>query len=239
LAAHDLHRSLALAKDDVKSISRIVKGTIAVGEETSAELSAKLDGRYADSCFEERLAEDILAAAKVLDRAPLELRREPLAVLIQNVVNNLQFEAQRKQLTLQATILPVGGEPSEPRPTPDDELLYLMMDADRMRQVITNLVANAIKYTEKGSRVSVLAERTEDRIIVDVIDEGRGVPEELLEKIFEPYVRASSEDKGQGLGLSIAKTYVELHGGRIWAKRNECTGLTVHLELPAKRGERQ
>lgn len=107
-------------------------------------------------------------------------------------------------------------------------------DAMLISRVITNLLDNAIKYTNPGGAVTVrLDERSED-ILVQVTDTGIGIPEEHLPYIFDAFYRGKRDLKGSGLGLSIAKTIVEAHGGRIWVESIPGKGSTFSFTLPKK-----
>lgn len=112
----------------------------------------------------------------------------------------------------------------------------LICDRDRITQVISNLVGNALKYAPSGPvRVRVAADGGE--AMVSVSDEGPGIPSDRLEMIFEPYVRltaaqGSRTPQGSGLGLYIARRIVEAHGGRIWAESVPGQGATFLVRLP-------
>jgi signal transduction histidine kinase len=100
----------------------------------------------------------------------------------------------------------------------DEGLPPIYASRDRLRQVITNLLSNGIKFTPAGGVVAVKAENGTDLVQVEVMDTGVGIPAEELPKIFDDFYRGlSSADKGAGLGLSIAKRIIEAHGGKIWA----------------------
>jgi signal transduction histidine kinase len=109
-------------------------------------------------------------------------------------------------------------------------------DRDRVVQVLSNLVTNAMKYTPGGKiRVSLRVES--DQTLISVSDEGPGIPRDQLEAIFEPHVRlagpeAGGETKGSGLGLYISKGIIEAHKGQIWAESEEGRGSTFTLSLP-------
>jgi PAS domain S-box-containing protein len=109
-------------------------------------------------------------------------------------------------------------------------------DADRLTQVLTNLVANAIKFSPPNSSVCVLTRLEGTGVTLSVIDEGRGVPEEMLETIFDRFQQVDASDSrqmgGTGLGLAICRTIVVQHGGRIWAERNPVRGSTFRVFLP-------
>jgi signal transduction histidine kinase len=116
-------------------------------------------------------------------------------------------------------------------------------DADRMQQVLVNLLNNAVKFTEQGS-VGVKAWLTEDqRIRIDVTDTGLGFPPEEAESIFDKFQQAKQGDtlvdrpKGTGLGLAICREIVNRHGGRIWASSQPGVGSVFSIELPPADGE--
>ena len=106
-------------------------------------------------------------------------------------------------------------------------------DRIQLQQVLLNLVLNGCDAMASCEAPCVLTIRTRQpgpgRIILDVIDGGRGIPEEDLERIFEPFV--SSKSAGLGLGLAVCRTIVQTHDGRLWAENNEGPGATLHLEL--------
>jgi signal transduction histidine kinase len=108
-------------------------------------------------------------------------------------------------------------------------------DRDRLTQVITNLVSNAVKYSPRGSDVTVASSVRDGAVHVTVTDRGFGIAASDLERIFEPYVRvgssASRDIQGTGLGLPIAREIVRLHGGRMWVKSVEGEGSRFHFTL--------
>ena len=109
-------------------------------------------------------------------------------------------------------------------------------DADALRQVLTNLFDNALRYTPQGGRVSCRLRRADAGNVVSVTDNGSGIPGEHLSRVFERFYRAdpsrSRDEGGTGLGLSIVKHLVEAHGGRVWAESELGTGTTISVFLP-------
>lgn len=109
-------------------------------------------------------------------------------------------------------------------------------DGDRLVQVLVNLLGNAVKFSPKGSIVKVGVLKDADSVRVEVIDQGRGVPEHLRESIFERFKQVSAKDstekKGTGLGLAICKAIVEQHGGRIGCESSVGQGSTFWFTLP-------
>jgi PAS domain S-box-containing protein len=110
-------------------------------------------------------------------------------------------------------------------------------DSDRVVQVLTNLLSNAIKFSEPGGRVQVRAERVGEHVRFAVRDEGRGIPPDKLETIFERFHQVDATDSrekgGSGLGLAICKSIVQQHAGRIWAESTPGVGSTFFVELRA------
>jgi DNA-binding response OmpR family regulator len=108
-------------------------------------------------------------------------------------------------------------------------------DADRLVQVVTNLLSNATKYSPSGQAVRVKVEREGGNAALSVADRGPGVPEAFRDRIFSRFAQADSSDRGKGgtgLGLYIARQIAERHGGRLWFESPEQGGATFHLDLP-------
>lgn len=116
-----------------------------------------------------------------------------------------------------------------------NHLPAVLMDARRIGQVITNLVHNAVKYSPANTRITVTAFEDDDMVQVRVIDEGRGIPEDARDYIFEAFRQVSPErgaSHGAGLGLAISRGLVNAHGGRIWAESHTGPGTTICFTLP-------
>jgi signal transduction histidine kinase len=114
-----------------------------------------------------------------------------------------------------------------------DASLPAIVDHDRIFQVLSNLLANAVKFTAEGGKISVSATELDDEIQVSVTDTGIGIPEEDLSRVFELYRQLGSSRDGLGLGLYISKAVVEKHGGRIWATSSLGVGSTFFFTVPA------
>ncbi|HUH07450.1 MAG TPA: ATP-binding protein [Egibacteraceae bacterium] len=112
-----------------------------------------------------------------------------------------------------------------------DAVPQLYADPDKVEQIFTNLLENALKYSSGGVRVG--AEVNEDAVRFTVCDEGPGIPEENVPHIFAKFFRRSGERRaGTGLGLYITKGLVEAHGGKVWYERSPGTGSEFHFTLP-------
>ncbi|WP_432665945.1 PAS domain-containing sensor histidine kinase [Wukongibacter baidiensis] len=110
-------------------------------------------------------------------------------------------------------------------------------DVDKIERIMLNLLSNSIKYTENGGDIYVNVHDLEEKIIISVIDTGIGIPEDKLKTIFERFEQIDSslsrKKEGSGIGLSLVKSFVELHGGRIWAESRIGEGTQFFIELPA------
>ena len=106
------------------------------------------------------------------------------------------------------------------------------VDAVQIQRVLANLIENALKFSPPASRVHVRITATRQEAIVRVVDQGPGLPEEELERVFEPFYRRPATGSGAGLGLAIARGFAAANGGRVWAESRPGQGATFALALP-------
>ena len=121
----------------------------------------------------------------------------------------------------------------------EDDLPQIVGDKRRIRQIMLNLISNAVKFTPEGA-VRISARREDDAIYLAVSDTGIGIPEDQREVIFETFRQAKHdlpETPGTGLGLPIARHFVEAHGGRMWFDSEVGEGTTFHILLPIRAPE--
>jgi len=116
-------------------------------------------------------------------------------------------------------------------------------DPDRILQTLTNLISNAIKFSPAGSQVDLTARPLdENEALIEIRDQGRGIPSDKLESIFERFQQVDASDSramgGTGLGLAICRSIVTQHGGRIWASSQPGAGTTFHFTLPVTPGDK-
>jgi two-component system phosphate regulon sensor histidine kinase PhoR len=169
------------------------------------------------------LIEDLLTISR-LESGQIVLNVQPveLAPLVQHLLDERQSRVKDKTVTVQNET-PAG--------------LVVRADADRLEQVLLNLVDNAIKYGGLDVRVAVGARRTEEGLVeIHVADNGPGIAPEHRERIFERFYRVdrarSREQGGTGLGLAIVKHIVQSHGGEVWVKSEVGQGSTFYFTLP-------
>jgi PAS domain S-box-containing protein len=115
----------------------------------------------------------------------------------------------------------------------DSALPKVMADPERIQQALSNLVGNAIKFSPPRSRISIVARKDDNEVIVSVIDNGSGIAAEHLPRVFDRWWQSSRTNRqGAGLGLAIAKGIVEAHGGKIWIESSPGEGATASFTLP-------
>jgi two-component system phosphate regulon sensor histidine kinase PhoR len=168
-----------------------------------------------------QMVQELLELSRVESgQVPLNLVRTDVSELFTRTAERLRPQAERAGLTLSVSL-----PPDVPR---------VLADAERMQQVVVNLLHNAIKFTPPGGQVAISAESAGTEVIVSVRDTGVGIAAENLERIFERFYKAdrARSGGGTGLGLAIAKHIVQAHGGRIWAESVEGKGSVFRFALP-------
>ncbi len=168
-----------------------------------------------------RLINDILDLERIQSgREPLSFRPVALGELVRQAIDGMQPVADAADIQLIA----------------DSNLVHVAADPDRLLQVITNLLSNAIKFSPEGATVAVTLREGQNGVTLSVIDQGRGIPADKLDVIFDRFQQVDASDSrqkgGSGLGLAICRTIVTQHGGRIWAERNSVCGSTFRVMLP-------
>ncbi len=175
-----------------------------------------------------RLINDILDLERMESgRAPLQIRRCSLVGLAQQAIDTMTALADESMVHLQL-VRPPGADTAES--------LFFDGDADRILQVLTNLLSNAVKFSPAASTVRIHAEATPDSILLKVSDEGRGIPHDKLDSVFDRFGQVEHADSrhkgGTGLGLAICRSIVQQHSGSVWAQANPGPGTTFCVLLP-------
>jgi len=165
-----------------------------------------------------RLVDDLRMLA-LAESGALKLQKEPtdLAVLLSETAASFRAQADAAGVTLSVDV-------------PSD-LPLLDLDPERMRQVLSNLIANALRYTPPGGTIGVRARGGDPLVTVSVSDTGAGIPADDLPHVFDRFYK-SGDSRGTGLGLAIAKNLVAAHGGEIAAQSAPGRGTTLQFTLP-------
>jgi len=155
-------------------------------------------------------------------RGDLKPEMVNLNLLAEDVIARFKPQAERKSVAMSADL--------------STDIPLVQADKDRIYQVITNLVHNAIKFTPQNGKVNISAELSENSVLMKVSDTGIGISAEDLPRIFERFYKADKARAGEGagLGLAIAKHVIQAHGGNIWVESEEGKGSTFFFTLPLK-----
>jgi two-component system phosphate regulon sensor histidine kinase PhoR len=170
-----------------------------------------------------RLTDDLLKLARI-EAGKLEIQYQPVSVaeLVEGCAATTLFKASQRNIALNLSYPP--------------ELPAVRGDAGLLREVLQNLLDNAVQYTSPGGRVDLSAATRDHEAVITVADTGIGIPLADQERIFERFYRVdaarSREVGGTGLGLSIAKHIVEAHGGRLWVESTVGSGSRFHFSIP-------
>lgn len=217
VASHELRTPLALILGYASFLKESLTGASREQVDIVYESAMRLRG----------LIDDMLNLRHIQTGA-VDLRPEEtnLAQLVRDVLGEFRPLAEAKS---QHLLLEVS---------PSEEGYLLRLDPPKVRLVLVNLLSNAVKFTPEGGTITVRVSRTSHEAQVSVADTGVGIPPHALPRIFDQFYQAepvsTRRHEGLGLGLSIAKGLVELHGGRIWAESEPGQGATFTFTLPAE-----
>ncbi len=189
------------------------------GEETHRKLMQNI--MHNANTLETRLAE-LLDVVKT-GGGRLRLKLEPLDIksLLRGVGWQISPLLQSKGQSLSLNL--------------PDSLPLIQGDGQRLEQVVLHLITNAVKFTPEGGNVALKAEKRGADLVIEVQDNGIGIPKEEQARLFKPYSRLNADRQrhpGLGLGLALAKQVVELHGGRIWVESEPGKGSSFAFTLP-------
>jgi signal transduction histidine kinase len=217
MAAHDLRKPVGL----VMAYSEFLldEAGPALGEEHCGFLSTILDSAQSMK----RLIDDFLDVAMIESgRFALQVEPTELGPIIQRAVVVAGLTAKKKGIALQVD--------------QDETLPRLLIDGPKIEQALANLLANAIEHSHPDATVEVRSGREGKFVTLSVKDEGDGIDEEHLSRLFQPYERAGSRktsgERSTGLGLAIALRITEEHGGKIAVESTVGAGSTFHISLP-------
>ena len=173
----------------------------------------KLDIVIQETSRLESMVKEMLGFGKPID---LDLSQEDINEIILHSLEISRPMAKKAAVELNAD--------------PDHSLPAIPLDVSRMKQVILNLVANAIQASPAGEKVRVRTSMNKNEVILEISDAGSGIDEKVREKVFRPFF--STKKEGTGLGLPIVKKIVEAHGGQIDFHPNPKKGVTFVVKLP-------
>jgi PAS domain S-box-containing protein len=186
-----------------------------------------------------KLFQDLLTSAKAEDG---RLTSHPVVIevgeFLQQLTNDLRFVAEKKGMVVEFTVggnQTIDASKGADSPKVVRPLYYAHADQDRLREVVTNLFDNAVKYSEKG-KITIGLTGNNDVIQFFVRDTGNGIPADDIPHLFQKFYRVDNSATrtigGTGLGLFICRKIIELYGGRIWVESKLGEGSTFYINLP-------
>jgi signal transduction histidine kinase len=217
--AHELRTPLTAIQGSAEGL---LDGVLPPGEETFQQI-------HREAVRLARLVDDLQELSRVESGAyELTLRPVILNDALQTVSKRFRLALENKRLNLTLS-LPADLPP-------------LLADEDRLIQILTNLLGNAVQYTPEGGTITISSCRVNGQVQVSVKDSGIGIPPEHLPHVFDRFYRVdksrSRQQGGSGIGLTIARHLVEAHGGRIWAESaGNGQGSTFHFTIPIWTGQ--
>jgi len=215
-----------IASHELRGPVQPILGYITMAKNGMVSPDAALDVIYNEAIKLKQAAHNILDSTK-----------------LDNQAMSYNFEKVNLHEVLVRSMTAIGGTIDRskvvliPQMDKNHENIEISVDKSRIEQVFTNILGNAVKFTKQGSITATTKVSKEANMIEILIsDTGTGIPEEMLQKLFEKYAAINKNNStGMGLGLFICKSIVVAHGGTIEAKNNEKGGATIRITLPLKR----
>jgi len=204
--------------------AKLLQGTVAAGREPQLAEGLAAITRGAEA--QKALIEDLLDVSRISSgNLRLQVREIELAGVVREAIESIEPTADAKQVTVHAELGP--------------DLGVVRADPDRLRQIVWNLLTNAVKFTPQGGRIEVALRRLKDEVEIKVADTGAGISADFLPAVFDRFRQGDASKArlhgGVGLGLAIAKQLAELHGGTVTAHSqgpNQGATFVVRLPLP-------
>jgi signal transduction histidine kinase len=217
---------MSMMSHDLKTPLARIQGMLDILKQEQKQLSQKQQD--AIESIQSSTTELIHFFNSILDLSRIEsnviklhLSSKDINSLLQEVVQKLDFVAKKKNIEILTEFEP---------------LFSVKIDADLIRQVLSNLIENAIKYSPNNTRILITTEDSVNKVVIQISDQGIGMSEEELERVFMKFYRSkdvkTSTTKGSGLGLYLSKYFVELHNGTISVESAPGKGSTFTVELP-------
>lgn len=220
VTSHELRTPIAAIKGYIQIILKEKLGDLTEEQKKSLEIVLRNANRL------DSLIQDLLDISR-LDSGRMRFIPEKTHIekMIQETIETVQQTANKKQIHLYTSI---------EKPLPE-----IVIDSERIKQVIINLINNSIKFSDPDSKICVYVKTRNDDVLFEVKDYGRGIEKDKKDKIFDPFYQVNFEDKklgGVGLGLAISRGIIVAHGGEIWveSKGTPGEGSKFSFTLPIK-----
>lgn len=221
--SHELRTPLTSVKGALGYITSKFEDPEFICHEASKDLAPFIDIITRNTNRFAKLVEDTLDLEKI-ESGHMELHRSEVNMAV-------ILEEARQEFIALASASDVGMDMEVPAS------LMAYADPDRLRQVMANLIHNALRHSPPGASILLKGARTEDVITVSVIDQGPGIEPEMIEMIFQRFQKG--DKGGTGLGLTISRGIVDRLGGRLWAESDGAHGSAFHFTIPITRGRKE
>ena len=212
VVAHELRTPLTSIKTYVELLKKERLGKLTDLQKEKLDIMSKNVDKLTN------LINDMLQIPSI-DAKELELRKEkfPAREMIDEVVNDCRELSDDKNQSVSIRV---------------SKTLTVQGDKNLLEKAIKNVIVNAIRYTPNRGEIKISARADGEKVHMKISDTGPGIPEDEIERIFDPFYTGDNKNGGMGLGLSIVKNIVESHGGRVWAESKAGNGSTFHILLP-------
>jgi signal transduction histidine kinase len=218
MVSHELRTPLGALKESVSQILEGILGPISEGQKNFLEIAKRNVDRLA-RLINEVLDFQTLETGKMV----FKMQDNDINEVVKETKETMNIVAKEKGLDFTLNL--------------DENLPKVRFDRDKISQVLTNIVNNSLKLTEKGS-VTITTSRGENIIQVSVKDTGPGIKEEDMPRLFQQYEQLERKVGGTGLGLAISLEIIKAHNGKIWAESKFGQGTTMHFLLPIEERRR-
>ena len=217
IASHELRTPLSIISGAVKLLIDEIPGKVVSGQKEILDMAMRNLNRLA------RIVDALLNISKIESGKTALYRTDAdICRLIRETIGEYSQQAEKKHINLFCQL--------------PDRPVVLRADADRIKEVIANLISNSLKFTPQGGSVNVCCEDRNDDVFVCVKDTGCGVAKDDLSRMFEKFTqfdrKAGPGEKGTGLGLAICRGLVNLHNGKIWAESDTGSGMKMSFTIP-------
>lgn len=227
VASHELRTPLTTIKNAVQLVLKGKAGEVNDTQANFLMMAEKNINRLTN------ILNDLLDLSKIeAGKMGMKFEELDLRVSIDFILSSLNPQAHGKSIRLEMKV--------------EKDLPFVYGDREKVEQILTNLIGNAVKFTPEGGKVTVsarLSDRVKNAVGISVHDTGIGIPEDQMEKVFEKFHQVESplhhSATGTGLGLAITRGLVEAHQGKIWVESELEKGSTFTFTLPLSRGEKR
>jgi signal transduction histidine kinase len=217
ITSHELRTPITPMKGYIQMLLQRRMGVTTKDQKNALEVVLRNINRL------DNLIQDILDISRLESKTmKFHLGKTDISGLVEETTATMHPSATKKNIIINAEV--------------ERDLSDIVIDRDRIKQVLLNLIDNAIKFSSKGGRIDVRVLKEKENILFEVQDFGRGIPKDKRNKVFDTFFQVDSsidrEVGGVGLGLSIARGIVVAHGGRIWVESGERKGSIFRFTLP-------